>query len=132
MSAVVAIEDAVKRYGALEALGGVTLALEPGETVALIGHNGAGKTTLMKLALGLIRPEEGVIRVFGANPAGHSGAEIRRRIGFLPESVAFHGAMTGREVLAFYARLKRAPLFDNDRLLDWVGLGEVARRRVGT
>ena len=53
-------------------------------------------------------------------------------LGYLPESVAFYEAMTGQEVLAFYASLKGASKHDCDNLLDVVGLADAAKRRVGT
>ena len=68
----------------------------------------------------------------GIDPAGRHGAQARRAIGFLPESVAFHGAMTGNELMAFYARLKGAPLSRNAELLERVGIAHAAHRRVAT
>ncbi|MGQ9366677.1 ABC transporter ATP-binding protein [Azospirillum sp. ST 5-10] len=122
-----------KRYGAQTAVRGVDLALEAGECVALVGHNGAGKSSLIKLMLGLTTPSEGRIRVLGEDPAGSAAAGVRRRIGFLPESIAFQPAMTGRECLDFYARLKGVPVAGNPALLERVGLAaEAALRRVGT
>lgn len=132
MTSVVKFSDVTKRYGRLVALEHVSLDLAPGEAVALVGHNGAGKTTLMKLALGLIRPTSGEITVLGRAPAGSNGAATRRRLGFLPESVAFHAAMSGRELLAFYARLKGAPVKEVGATLERVGLAEAAGRRIGT
>lgn len=120
-----------KRYGAHEAVREVDLQLPAGECVALVGHNGAGKTTLMKLMLGLIRPTAGRVRVLGEDPVA-SGAHLRRRIGFLPENVAFTNSLTGRELLGFYARLKREPVRKSMVLLDRVGLADAAGRRVGT
>jgi Cu-processing system ATP-binding protein len=61
-----------------------------------------------------------------------AGAAARRALGFLPENVAFHGAMTGRELMDFYARLKGAPRSRNPELLARVGLETVAGRRVAT
>lgn len=132
MTSAIVIEGATRRYGGVTALEAVDLQADAGETVALVGHNGAGKTTLMKLILGLIRPSGGTVRVLGEDPAGRHGARVRGRIGFLPESVAFHAAMTGSELLAFYARLKGAPRAANAGLLQRVGLAEAAGRRVGT
>lgn len=132
MTPIVAAEGLGKRYGEIMALSDVTLAVEPGEVVALVGHNGAGKTTLMKLMLGLIEPTDGHVRIAGEDPAGRHGAAARRRIGFLPESVAFSGAMTGREIIAFYCRLKGESPATSLALLERVGLGEAAKRRVGT
>ena len=107
----------------------VSFSLRQGETVALVGHNGAGKTTLMKLMLGLIRSTSGDIWVMGDNPAvGEFSA--RQRLGYLPENVAFNPSLTGRETLAFYARLKWEPLHAIGPLLERVGLGGAANRRV--
>ncbi|UEM06348.1 ABC transporter ATP-binding protein [Skermanella rosea] len=122
-----------KRYGGQYAVREVSATLGAGECVALVGHNGAGKSSLIKLLLGLTTPTEGAVRVLGEDPAGHAAPRIRRRIGYLPENVAFHPAMTGWECLDFYARLKQVPAGGNDALLDRVGLELAARdRRVGT
>lgn len=130
--APVQLDRVTKRYRTLTALAGCSLELRAGETLALVGHNGAGKTTLMKLVLGLIRPSEGTVRVFGADPAGTEGGSIRKQIGFLPESVSFAGAMTGAEVLRFYLALRGEPRSAAGPLLDRVGLVHAARRRVST
>jgi len=120
-----------KRYGDKTVVRGVDLAVRRGERMVLIGHNGAGKTTLMKLMLGLTHPSAGALRVLGNNPAT-AAAEHRRAIGYLPESVAFHSAMKGREVLAFYARLKGVAQDECRAILDRVGLDQAAERRVST
>ncbi|MBP2309590.1 ATP-binding cassette domain-containing protein [Azospirillum melinis] len=127
------VQGVTKRYGETEAVRGVDLTLAPGECVAMVGHNGAGKSSLIKLMLGLTTPTAGSIRVLGGDPASAACSPIRRRIGFLPENVAFHPSMTGRETLDFYARLKGAPCRDNDALFEKVGLEPAAiRRRVST
>src|SRR5262245_22256664 len=115
----------------IKAVRDVTLALVRGETIALVGHNGAGKTTLLKLMLGLVHPSAGSIRVLGENPAAGEFA-ARSKVGYLPENVSFNAALTGREILSFYARLKRERAATALRLLDLVGLGSAATRRVGT
>jgi len=126
------LSAATKVYDGAEVLHGINLSVAPGEAVALVGHNGAGKTTIMKLLLGLIRPTAGEVRVLGLDPAGRSAAEARLGIGFLPETVSFPPNMTGREIMNFYARLKKQDRAANDRLLDTVGLGAAAARRVKT
>lgn len=127
------VQGVTKRYGETEAVRGVDLTLAPGECVAMVGHNGAGKSSLIKLMLGLTTPTEGRIRVLGGDPASAACSPIRRRIGFLPENVAFHPSMTGQETLDFYARLKGASCRDNDALFEKVGLEPAAiRRRVST
>jgi len=129
---LVALEGVGKRYGAHPVVSDVSLGVRPGECLALLGHNGAGKTTLFKLILGLIPASEGLVRVAGAEPGSTAFHDIRRTIGFLPESVAFQDAMTGREVLEFYARLKQVALEECDRLLERMGLIDAAGRRVQT
>lgn len=131
MTTIVELEHVAKRYGAITAVHDVSLKLEPGETVALIGHNGAGKTTLFKLMLGLSHPTSGSIRVLNENPAAGEFA-ARRRLGYLPESVSFHATLTGREVLSFYARLKNVPVEKIDDLLARVGLTAAADRPIRT
>ena len=131
MSRTVEIQNVVKHFRKVEAVHEVSFDLQEGEIVALVGHNGAGKTTLMKLMLGLIRPTSGNIRVLGEDPtAGEFAA--RRRLGYLPENVSFNAALTGRETLAFYARLKREGSGSVAPLLERVGLAHAAGRRVGT
>jgi Cu-processing system ATP-binding protein len=125
--------DAVtKRYGGKTVLHDVSLGVEAGECVALVGHNGAGKTTLIKLVLGLTRPSAGRVRLQGEDPAGGSAVGWRGSIGFLPENVAFHGAMTGREVLSFYAKLKGLGTSGCDELLERFGLADARNQRFGT
>lgn len=132
MSVIAQWDGVTRRYGAVVAVRDVSLALHAGEATALVGHNGAGKTTLIKLLLGLVRPSAGTVRVSGVDPAGAQGAEARRTLGFLPENVAFHGAMTGTELMAFYAGLKRHSPRRNRELLSMVGIADAADRRVST
>jgi Cu-processing system ATP-binding protein len=127
----VELDGVAKRYGTVEAVSDVSFTLPQGGRVALVGHNGAGKTTLMKLMLGLARPSAGRIMVLGCDPA-EGAAETRRRIGWLPENVTFNSALTGREVLRFFARLKNEPASAAEAMLERVGLAGAARRPVGT
>lgn len=131
-STAIQLETVSKRYGAKEVLHDVDLDIATGECFALLGHNGAGKTTLIKLMLGLARPSAGRLRVLGVDPSGTDATGLREQIGYLPENTAFHDAMTGREVLTFYARLKGEPTSASDALLERVGLVEAAQQRVRT
>jgi Cu-processing system ATP-binding protein len=131
MTPTVRIDHVSKRFGRIAAVTDASIDLGKGEMVALIGHNGAGKTTLMKLMLGLIRPTRGSIEVLNDNPSVGQFAG-RLYLGYLPENVSFDAALTGRETQAFYARLKREPRAKALELLDVVGLGAAAGRRVGT
>jgi Cu-processing system ATP-binding protein len=128
----IALRSVTKRFGAGVAVREVDLVLHPGECVGLVGHNGAGKTTLIKMMLGLLRPNEGKVDVLGQDPAQGAGARARRELGYLPENVALYPALTGRETLSFFARLKSLDPADNAALLARVGLADAADRRVGT
>ncbi len=124
------IQAVSKAFGAFTAVRDVSFSLAEGEIVALVGHNGAGKTTLIKLMLGFLRPTAGTVRVLGGDPAADPA--VRAHLGYLPESVSFNPALTGRETLAFYAALKRAPHRQIIELLERVGLAQAADRRVRT
>ncbi|RMM49683.1 ABC transporter ATP-binding protein [Pseudomonas corrugata] len=126
---VVEIEDVSQHYGEVAVLRGLNLNLAQGEVLGLFGHNGAGKTTTMKLILGLLRPSEGRVRVFGREL---SDPDVRRLLGYLPENVMFYPQLSGLETLRHFARLKGAAPEQVERLLEEVGLTEAARRRVRT
>jgi len=129
---VISLDAVSKRYGIETVVSEVDFKIQAGECVVLVGHNGAGKTTLMKLMLGLTRPTFGRVNVLGKNPAAGAAVKQHQTLGYLPESVAFYEAMTGCEVLAFYARLKGVANRHYEQLLDSVGLADAAKRRVGT
>lgn len=123
------IEGASKSFDGFRALRDVSFAVDAGQKVALLGHNGAGKTTLMKAILGLIPVDGGKIEVLGTPPGSSRAREL---VAYLPENVAFHSALTGREQMRLYLRLRRQPVKLADDLLDRVGLGPAAGRRIGT
>lgn len=87
-----------KRFGKTTALDEVSLAIEPGRIVGLLGPNGSGKTTLIKLANGLLTPDGGYIAVCGGAP----GRESRSLVSYLPERTAIPTWMTARQLLDFY------------------------------
>lgn len=132
MSNVFETHGLTKRYGTKAVLRDVGVSVGAGHCVALLGHNGAGKTTLLKILLGLTAPSEGHVSLLGRDPRGRDADEVRRAVGYLPESVTFPPGMSGRELMRFYARLKRVDLAQCDTLLDKVDLAAAARNRVKT
>jgi ABC-2 type transport system ATP-binding protein len=102
-----------------------------GEIFGFIGTNGAGKTTTIKLALGLLTPDSGSVRIFGED-AGRPRA--RRRLGFLPENPYFYDYLTGAEFLDFHARLHGFRQPERRKrvaeMLERVGLGNRGDRQL--
>lgn len=124
-----------KHYGEVVAVDRIDLEVRAGEVFGLLGPNGAGKTTTVLMLLGLSEPDAGTVAVCGLDPA-RDPLGVKRRVGYLPDTVGFYDAMTGRENLRYTAALNELdPDEAEDRieaLLDRVGLTEVADRPVGT
>ncbi len=118
-----------KRYGDTQALEAVSVAVAPGEVLALVGANGAGKSTLIKCVAGLVR-HAGAVHVGGIDVARRP-KQARRLIGYLPQQPALHAELSVRETALFYADLKGVP-HDRARAgVEAVGLGEYADRPAG-
>src|SRR5436190_1782998 len=90
------------------ALNDVTLRIEPGCVMGLLGANGAGKTTLLRLTIGLHRPTAGWVKVFGKTMTPNA-ADLRRRIGYIPTNPQFPRGMTPITYLDYMARLFGLP-----------------------
>ena len=129
VAAALAAQRLAKRYGRVEALGGVDLEVGEGELVGLLGPNGAGKSTLVKIACGLVRPTEGSAWVNGAK-AGSSKA--RAGLGYLAELFRFPGWMSADELLVLHQRLAGSTggKDERTRLLELVALADARDRRV--
>ncbi len=102
MSTVFRLDRVTKKYRSQVALDNVSLSVEPGVVVALLGENGAGKTTALKILLGLTDPDLGRAEVFGLDSKRY-GLEIRRRVGYVPEQPVFYDWMTVEETGWFAA-----------------------------
>lgn len=104
-SPVIEVEDLTYNYGRAEAVHNFQLKVEPGRCYGLFGRNGAGKTTTMKCLLHLLRPPSGTVRVFGLDPSKHE-VEIKRRLAYVPDHVAFYPWMSVRETLDYLASFR--------------------------
>ncbi|MEE9291851.1 MAG: ABC transporter ATP-binding protein, partial [Acidobacteriota bacterium] len=118
----------LRRYWILRDL---SLEIRKGEIFGFIGTNGAGKTTAIKLALGLIAPDAGTIRLFGEDSRDPA---LRRRLGFLPENPYLYDYLTGTEFLDFHGRLFGMTTVERRRrvpeMLERVGLANRGDRQL--
>ena len=102
------VQGLVRRYGALEAVAGLSLGVSSGEIVGFLGANGAGKTTTLRCIAGLLSPHEGHIEVAGADLAREPRV-AKARLGFVPDRPYLYDRLSAREFLAFVAALYDLP-----------------------
>lgn len=132
---VIKAEGLTKRYGANLAVDHIDFAVEAGEIVGILGPNGSGKTTTILMLLGLTEPSGGRAEVAGFDPL-REPLEVKRRVGYLPDQIGFYDGMSARDNLTYTGRLAGLSRQEIDLRFDAalarVGLGDVARARVGT
>ncbi len=104
MAPALELTNLTKRFGDKTAVNDLSLVLEPGAFLGLLGRNGDGKSTTLKMVTGLLRPTSGSIRVLGLDLEGH-GLEVKRRIGVMPEDMALLEFLTGPQYLRFVGRM---------------------------
>ena len=120
-----------RRYGERVALAGVSLTLERGRTLAVLGSNGAGKSTLLRVLATLLRPHGGSVRVLGEALPGEAW-RVRGQIGYLGHEPLLYRDLSARENLTLHARLHRVAPARVGELLDAVGLAARADDPVHT
>jgi ABC-2 type transport system ATP-binding protein len=101
-SPVIEMHGVKKSFGRKQVLTGVDMVVPPGQTFAFLGRNGQGKTTTIRMMLGLLKPDEGTIRVLGVDPRADP-MEIRRRIGYVAEDQVMFGWMRVEQMRSFIA-----------------------------
>jgi len=99
-SPAVELKDVVKRYGEIQALDHVDLAINQSEIFGLLGPNGSGKSTTLKMLLGLVQPDSGTVTVLGMN-VQQDPVALKRQLGYVPESPRLYEFLTGIEYLDF-------------------------------
>lgn len=112
MSVLFECKDLKKKYGKKEALKGISLQIESGQIVGLLGPNGSGKTTMIKLANGLLTPSSGEITING----NKIGVETKKRVSYLPERTYLNNWMKVKEMINYFADFYAD--FDSDRAYD--------------
>lgn len=108
MTPAIELCHVTKRYGRFTAVDRLALEVRPGEMFAFLGPNGAGKTTTIKMIAGLLRPDEGTVRVCG-HPMDHDGRQARMMLSYVPDEPFLYEKLTAREFLEFVARMYRLP-----------------------
>jgi ABC-2 type transport system ATP-binding protein len=102
---IVAFNDVHRAYvKGRDVLRGVSFQVEPGEVVGLLGKNGAGKTTLIRIAMGMIEPQQGTARLFGLDPR-QDPLEVKRRVGYVSEDQILPPNLSVAEVIDLHRTL---------------------------
>jgi ABC-2 type transport system ATP-binding protein len=108
------IDNLTYAYGRAEAVRDLSLTVQPGRCYGLFGRNGAGKTTTMKCLLNLLRPQRGLVRVFGLEPAKNE-VDVKRRLAYVPDQTAFYPWMSVRETFDYLASFRKRWNKDTER-----------------
>jgi ABC-2 type transport system ATP-binding protein len=132
---VIEAKGLTKTYGHAVAVDHISFTVGRGEIFGLLGPNGAGKTTTILMLLGLTDISGGEVSVLGFNPA-REPLSVKRRVGYMPDTVGFYDQMTAVDNLSYTARLIGFRKAEREKriadALARVGLTEAAEKRVGT
>src|SRR6266545_624237 len=134
MTSIIVADQLTKWYGARLAVDHVSLQVEAGEVMGLLGPNGSGKTTILRILTGYLLPSSGTARIARLDVVDDALA-ARARVGYVPEDVPLYGWMSVREFLAFMARLKglagQAATGSVEAVVERLALGDVRRILIG-
>jgi ABC-2 type transport system ATP-binding protein len=126
-------QSLTRQYGELTAVDQLTITVDAGEVFGLLGPNGAGKTTVIKMLTTLLPPTSGNASIAGYDVVHHA-SEVRRLIGYVPQSLSADGTLTGYENLAIFARLYDIPRVEREKrvrdALGFMGLADAADQLV--
>ena len=130
---MIQVNGLIKDYGSRRALNSISFDAKQGEIVGFLGPNGAGKTTTMRILAGYMPPTEGEVTVAGYDVVEDS-LEVRKRVGYLPETVPLYNDMTAQDYLKFMADLRRVPQSEERaaEALESVNLGNRANSFIGS
>jgi ABC-type multidrug transport system ATPase subunit len=127
---MIEIRNLRKTYNGIVAVNNISFEVKKGEVFALLGPNGAGKTTTIKAILGLIKIDEGEVRINGIDVFSNE-REAKKLIGYLPETPSFYENLTALQTLEFFAELRGVEKEKCVGILKEVGLGDAINRKVG-
>ncbi len=129
---MIKVNGLTKDYGARRAINNLKFDAQQGEIVGFLGPNGAGKTTTMRILTGYMPPTDGEAIVAGYDVVEES-LEVRKRVGYLPETVPLYTDMVVFDYLKFMGELRKIPNVDDrvDEVLDMVSLGDRAQGYIG-
>jgi len=124
-----------RSFGDVVAVDDLTLDIPPGSVTVLLGPNGAGKTTVVRLITGALAAHGGTLRVFGLDPAGPHGTEVRRRCGVVPARPALYDRLSGYDNLRYAAELFEVPASEMHGRIEAAaarfGIADALEQRVG-
>lgn len=128
---VIEIKEVSRLFGQKRAVDKISLKIEPGQRLGILGPNGSGKTTLIQLVLGFLKPSEGEITIDGV-PVWKNRFELRRRFGALIEIPLLYPSLSARENLLFFARFTGVSEAKVDELLKMVDLDPAEKKSFST
>ena len=129
MKKILEVKNLKKSYNKRTVLDIDSLAIEEGSIYGLIGKNGAGKSTLMKLILGLVKKDSGIIKIFGYELNSKNQKDFNKNLGALIENPSFYDHLTGYENLEIICQLKGIKKDEIQKTLDLVGLNNVGNKK---
>ena len=130
MKYMIETDGLCKQYKRQYSVKNVSLKVRPGCVYGFLGPNGAGKSTTMKMLLGLVKPTQGSIRIFGKEILEKNRIEILKNTGSLIEAPSYYGHLNGRENLKIVQTLKGVPEKEIDEVLDIVRLEGQQNKKV--
>ena len=117
-----------KKFGKFEVLKGISLNVEPGKITAIVGPNGSGKTTIIKTILGLVKPDDGDIRINEKSVLGDF--LYRKDIGYMPQAASFPENLTVKEVIKMICDLRNVKLSLNEYLINKLNLSSELGKQI--
>ena len=129
MEKILEIKNLKKSYNNKRVLDIDYLEIKEKSIYGLIGKNGAGKSTLMKIVLGLVKKDEGIVKVFNQEVNGKNQKKLNKNLGALIENPSFYDHLTGYENLEIISSLKGVDKKEISKTLDLVGLKNVEKKK---